>query len=99
MTSLSIPLSGLNAAVTRLNGAAERIVQAPVAAEPGTAAVSGGAGGPPQQSRVAGLHTGGDGSLAGAIVDLKIAEHAYKTNIVALRTMAETQDSLLEITL
>lgn len=100
MNSLSIPLSGLNAAVARLNRAADRIVETPVREQggTGTAPASGNTGGPPPQSPPPGMRESA-GSLAGAIVDMKIAEHAYKANITALKTMAETQDSLLEITL
>jgi len=99
MNSLSIPLAGLDAAVTRLNRAADRIDETPVREQGGGAAwASGTTGGPPPQNPPTGIRES-EGSLAGAIVDMKIAEHAYKANITALKTMAETQDSLLEITL
>jgi flagellar basal body rod protein FlgC len=99
MNALSIPLSGLTGATARLNKAAEQIVQKPVTSQAGKApaAPSPTTGGAPTNGRVQGL-TGAERSLPGAIVDLKTAEHAYKANITALKTMAETQDSLLEIT-
>lgn len=101
MTTLTIPLNGLSAAEARLNRAADRIVQAPIGGQgekAGAAASRGHTGGPPENGRVQGLPLA-ETTPAGAIVDLKLAEHAYKANLTALKTMAETQDSLLEIKL
>ena len=86
--AIAIAASGLAAAGTRLENAAERIASAPAAGaeSPGGAPITGASAAP----------SGTLGDPAEAILDLMTAELAYRLNVATLKAAADMVRSLYD---
>lgn len=90
--AISSALSGINAATQKLNTSAANIAQAGVSAPNVTSAESTVTGGAPQNQIIL-----PETDLATEAINLKLAETAYKANLITLEAATEQTDALLDI--